>query len=122
MSEQSANGSGSVPSESFEIADPDALDAIFDVLSNRRRRHVLRCLDEYDDPMALADLADEVAVREHGTALTEISAEEVKRIYVSLYHSHVPRLEDAGVVEYNQDRDLVALTSKGTGLDEYVGP
>lgn len=120
MSEQPADASGSVPPEAFEIAEPDVLDAFFDALSNQRRRHVLRCLDEYGAPMALADLADEVAVRERGSPLPEIPAEDVKRIYVSLYHNHVPRLEDADVVEYSQKRDLIELTSERTLLDEYV--
>lgn len=120
MSEQPASVSGLVPSETFEFTEADALDTIFDLLSSPRRRHVLRCLDEYDDPLALADLADEVAVREYDRPLTETSPEEVKRIYVSLYHTHVPKLEDAGVVEYNQERDLVSLASDRLSLDEYV--
>ena len=82
-------------------------DVIYDVLSERRRRHVLRCLQEYDESMTLADVADEVAVRELGKRITDISAETVMEIYLSLYHSHVPKLTAAGLVEYDQERDLV---------------
>ena len=82
-------------------------DVIYDVLSERRRRHVLRCLQEYDESMTLADVADEVAVRELGKRITDISAETVMEIYLSLYHSHVPKLTAAGIVEYDQERDLV---------------
>lgn len=109
MSEQPTDARGLVSSGTFDATDPDSLDDLFDLLSNRRRRHLLRCLDEYDDPMALADLADEIAAKEYDAPITETSAKEVKRIYVSLYHNHVPKLEEAGIVRYSQERDLVAL-------------
>lgn len=68
--------------------------------------------------MALADLADEVAARENGTPITQTSAEEVKRIYISLYHTHVPKLEAADVVRYSQDQDMVALEAEFELTDE----
>lgn len=85
------------------------LDTIFHVLSHHRRRHTLRVLFAYEPPITLADLADEVAVRENGTRLDEISAEDVQEIYLSLYHSHIPKLAEAGLVQYEQEQDLVTL-------------
>lgn len=82
-------------------------DVIYDVLSERRRRDVLRCLKEYDETMTLPDVADEVAVRELGERITDISAETVMEVYLSLYHTHVPKLTAAGIVEYDQERDIV---------------
>ena len=82
-------------------------DVIYDVLSERRRRYVLKCLQEYDESMTLADVADEVAVRELGKRITDISAETVMEVYLSLYHSHLPKLTAAGIVEYDQERDIV---------------
>lgn len=95
-------------------------DVAFDVLAHGRRRHVLRCLQTYGDRMALADLADEVAVREHGEPITDVPAETVKQVYLSLYHRHVPKLEDAGVVTYSQQRDAVALTERASELAPYL--
>ncbi|MFC6826294.1 DUF7344 domain-containing protein [Halopelagius fulvigenes] len=83
------------------------LDSLFDVLTDQRRRFALRCLSEYDTPMTLADLADEVAVREQEQPLTEIPAEDVMQVYLSLYHAHIPKLVDVGVAEYSQEQDLV---------------
>ncbi|WP_425607567.1 DUF7344 domain-containing protein [Natrinema zhouii] len=60
--------------------------------------------------MALADLADEIAAREKETSITDIPAEEVKRIYMPLYHTHIPKLEEADLVHYKQERDTVTLT------------
>lgn len=110
--------SDSTPRENDESASdvrraPESrLDALFGVLSDRRRRIALRCLVAYDSPMTLADLADEVAVREQETPLTQIPADDVMQVYLSLYHAHVPKLADAGVVEYSQEQDLVRLTEE----------
>ncbi|WP_227355101.1 DUF7344 domain-containing protein [Haladaptatus salinisoli] len=87
------------------------LDAQFDIVANRRRRCLLRCIEAHDSPIALADLADEVAVREHESHLSDVPAEEVKRTYLSLYHKHVPKLAEANIVEYDQKRDSVSMSA-----------
>ncbi|MDG5776811.1 hypothetical protein VB773_21890 [Haloarculaceae archaeon H-GB2-1] len=63
--------------------------------------------------MALPDVADEIAVWEHEASIDEIDADTVASIYFSLYHTHVPKLETAGVVEYHQEEDLLTLTDRG---------
>ncbi|WP_254545812.1 DUF7344 domain-containing protein [Halomarina pelagica] len=71
--------------------------------------------------LALADLADEVAVREHDRPLTELSPEVVLDHYTALYDEHVPALVDVGVLTYDQETDTVALDGHGpkqTALDE----
>lgn len=94
------------------------LDAVFDALSDGRRRTTVSLLQTHERPMALADVADEIAIREHDADITSIPAEEVKRIYTSLYHSHVPKMAAAGLVVYSQERDVVALSDDA----EQVGP
>lgn len=85
-------------------------DRLFDALANERRRRVLSILCEYDATVALADLADEVAVREKKQPITEIPPGEVKRVYMLLYHSHIPKMADANLVRYDQARDRVTWT------------
>lgn len=96
----------------------EAANDAFDVLGHHRRRYALQCLREYENPMALADLADEVAVREYDAPLPEIDAETVKEVYVSLYHAHIPKLADADHVLYYQGRDSVALTDHAEQFDQ----
>lgn len=93
--------------------------AIFEVFAHRRRRYALRGLRMHDTPMALADLADEVAIRENEAPITEISPESVKRVYLSLYHTHIPKLEDAGFVRYDQEQDSVALSGRIEQVEQY---
>ncbi|QLG63387.1 DUF7344 domain-containing protein [Halorarum salinum] len=95
--------------------DSITVDALFAVLRDRRRREALSLLVEHDS-IALADLADELAVAEFDARLPEIPPAAVKRIYVSLYHDHVPRMADAGLVAYSQERDVVALVSEAERL------
>lgn len=91
-------------------------DMLFDVLSSRRRRCTLSCLRDHENPLPLADVAEEVAIQETGRAITDIPAEDVKEVYISLYHAHVPKMEDAGIVRYSQERDSVALESDAKQL------
>lgn len=116
--EPTGQNTGETQTGAFEAGHADSLDTYFKILSNQRRRQVLDCLQEYRNPMALSDLADEVAVREYETRITEIPAEKVKEIYISLYHVHIPKMADAGLVEYDQDTDLVALSEGGRTMIE----
>lgn len=90
---------------------------LFEILANKRRRYVFHSLKENETPIALADLADEVAIRETETSSSEIPAEEVKRIHTSLWHSHIPKLADVDIIEYNQDRETVALAANAEQLE-----
>lgn len=86
-------------------------ESILRALAIERRRIALRCLLEHRQ-MALADLAELVAEHETGTNIVELSAKRVSRVYHSLYHTHVPCLEDAALVAYDQDNDHVSTTEQ----------
>lgn len=97
-------------STTTEIGHDDSGTVSIDVISllgDRRRRAVLECLVENTQAIALADLAEDIAAREHEASRTEIPEETIQRIATSLYHVHVPQLVDAGVVEYDRDRDQI---------------
>lgn len=87
--------------------DEARLDEWLSVLVDHRRRSVLRCLKRSRTPMALAELADEVARWETGEEPTAIRAER-ERIYVSLYHRHLPKLAEANLVSVDLDRERVS--------------
>jgi hypothetical protein len=78
-----------------------SLGAIFELLVPERRRNALYVLYRHSEPMALADLAEEVAALED--APTE-------RVAAGLHHVHVPRLAEEGVAEYDADDGLVGLS------------
>lgn len=88
---------------------------LLDVLADGRRRCALRTLLTHRE-LTLPDLADEVAVEERGKPLSEIDPDTVLGVYLSLYHTHVPRLTDADLAAYEQEHDLVAATESGEAL------
>ncbi len=60
--------------------------------------------------MAVADLADDVVRRETDRSPTAMQ-DERERIYVSLYHNHLPKLAAAELVRFDADRKLVELAA-----------
>lgn len=102
-------------------ATPDralSLDVSFDVLKNARRRHVLRLLATAEEPTTLGELAERIAARENDKPRARLDAQERKRVYVGLYQCHLPRMDDAGVVAFDEDRGTVAA---GPHADELYG-
>ncbi|GAB3671468.1 DUF7344 domain-containing protein [Halopiger thermotolerans] len=86
----------------------EVIDDAFTLLADERRRLLLAVMTSHGEAITLPDAAEEVAVRETGRAVTDLSGERVADTYLSLYHDHLPRLVDAGLLEYDQERDLVS--------------
>lgn len=108
-----------IPSE--RDGDELSTDTIFNLLSHHLRRELLRCLQDYDEPLTLADAADELAVATNNvSSLTDVDLETVKRIYMALYHSYIPKLAEYNVVEYDQERDLIVLADHMAQLDLFL--
>jgi hypothetical protein len=96
------------PATSSELADL-SLDVVYDILKNTRRRRVLHLLHEDEDGTTLGDLAERIAAIENDKPRTQLDAQERKRVYVGLYQCHLPRMDDAGVVDFDGDRGTVEL-------------
>ncbi|MFC4553187.1 MULTISPECIES: DUF7344 domain-containing protein [Halorussus] len=97
-----------------------SLDTQFDVLRNRRRRYVLRHLRDRTLPVAVADLARVVAADEEGVEPGDASESAVDRAYVSLYHNHVPKMVDAGLLVRFEERNTVALADDAPTVDRFL--
>jgi len=93
-------------------------DEIFDLMSNHRRRYAIHYLKQADGPVALGDLAEQVAAWEHDKEIGEITSAERKTTYTSLQQTHLPRLDRAGVVDY--DGGEVELEDRVERLDIYL--
>jgi len=123
--QEAAIAGGGVPDERDSDADDEAVpelsrDLVFDVLKNRRRRYALHYLRRADGSVELSELAEQVAAWENDTTVGAISAAERKRVYTALYQSHLPKLDEAGIVEYNQNRGIVELSGAAEQLDVYL--
>lgn len=94
--------------------------AIFDILRNERRRRVLAYLDEQDGYATLGEMAERLAAIENGKPESQITSQERKRLYVGLYQCHLPRMDDAGAIEFNDDRGVVEANSHTESFLEHL--
>lgn len=95
-------------------------DEIFELLANSRRRFVLMSLRESAQAIPLTDIAESMAGASQDVGSGEPDVAERKRAYVSLYQTHVPYLVDTGVVSYDAESGLVALTDRADMLFPFL--
>lgn len=93
---------------------------VYDLLSNPRRRFVISYLREHGRPIELTALAREVAAWENDVPAEELTDQQEKRVYVSLYQTHIPKLRNAGIVEYDSDDGEIQLTRTVGQLERYL--
>jgi hypothetical protein len=82
-----------------------ALDATLDLLSNRRRRYVLYYLREQNGTVTLEELAEQVASWESDAG----NRVDDERVLADLYHSQLPRLEEADTITFDPEENYVTL-------------
>jgi hypothetical protein len=115
-------GDGTEPAASEDSSPPISRDVIFELLKNQRRRYVLRYLADDPGPVRLRDLAERIAAWENDKPIGALDSDERKRVYVGLYQCHLTKMDDAGAVEFNQDRGLIALGEQAPLLYQYLDP
>ena len=91
-------------------ADRPPSERVFDVLSTRRRRRVLRHLLRAGEPLHLRELAERLA----GDGASGAGDERVRREYTGLHHVALPKLTQAGVVTVEDG--VVATTEAFDGV------
>ncbi len=89
-------------------------DEIQHVLDNDRRRAVVRCLLETDEPVMVRTLVAQLADTENDTTVVTTVLELRQRIHVSLRQTHLPLLESLGVITYDR---ACGIVSPGANLD-----
>lgn len=95
-------------------------DTILELLANRRRRYLLYALRGREGPIALSELAEQVAGWEHDVPPDEVEKNEYKSVYVSSVQCHVPKLADAGIVDHDDDNHTVVLSENFEQLEPYL--
>ena len=68
----------------------------------------------------LRTLVDSVSAWEYDSPAEDLSWKERKRVYTALRQSHLPKLDDAGVVDYDQSRGTVSLTEDAREVQMYL--
>lgn len=61
-----------------------------------------------------------MAASEGDTPKSDVSSKARKRAYISLYQTHIPRMTEHGVLEYDNDSGTVRLTDTAGYVLEYI--
>ena len=104
-----------------EASETVTADALFETLSNRRRRHALHYLVGLDDgeTATVGELSEQLAAWENDVALSAVTSRERKRLYTALHQTHLPKLDRLDVIEYDSARGTVAPGEALPAFDVY---
>lgn len=96
------------------------LDTVFEILQNQRRRQVLEYLRETDGTVELREVARNIAAWENDKEVTLVTSKEYKRVYVSLYQSHLVKLSEHGIIDFDQHRGTIEARPPARQLYRYL--
>ena len=88
-----------------------SLNELFEVLSHGVRRRILMAVAR-ENPRDDEEITSESVADEHQ------EADALELLKQQLYHTHLPKLEDAGFIDWDQERGLI---TRGPRFEE-IGP
>jgi len=103
---------------------PAALDEHIDevdihgVLSNERRRMTIEILGDEDGSLSARELSERIAERETGQQPPPRNIRQ--SAYVSLIQTHLPRLDELDIVEYDNGSKSVSLSSSAEQVSTFM--
>jgi hypothetical protein len=123
--------SGAVASSDHPVHDDPKFDRILDVeaddwdgvlesLADERRRIALSVLSAADGTVDRERLAASVAARAECVSETEVPPRDAKDVLLSLHHVHLPKLDEAGLVEYDHKAEEVAYAGHPELNEEWL--
>jgi hypothetical protein len=80
------------------------ISVLFSALAHPLRRYVLYCLSGRDEPVSLDELAADVT-----NAGYDEPDESATELVTALHHTHLPNLDEAGVITYSPAQGTIAL-------------
>lgn len=93
---------------------------VFEILQNPRRRYILSYLAREGGEAEFSDLVDHVSYKENNISVDELTDSQRRRVYVSLTQAHIPQLEEAGIVNYHDDRGVVERRPRASQVERYM--
>lgn len=100
--------SGGVAMSSTE-AYADGLSTLYQVLQAPRRRYVIQLLaNAAEEKYSVQTLSRHIATLEYDIPIEHATGDPYQNVYNSLVQSHLSKLADADIVQYNSDRKTVA--------------
>lgn len=94
-------------------------DEVFDILANRRRRFVVHLLLN-EGELELGNVAERIAAWENGTTADAVNSTDRKYVYTALQQSHLPMMDEVGIIEYDKNRGTIETTDVIEEFDIYL--
>jgi predicted transcriptional regulator len=104
---------GSEPALAEGVLD---LQYVFEALAHPRRRYLIYTLLE-KDAWSLTELSEKIAAWEYDVHADAVTETDRDNVYVSLWHAHVPRLEDDDIVEFDSEDETI---EKGPNAEQVL--
>lgn len=98
----------------------DNQDDLFAALSHTHRRVVLQYLRTTGTPVSLDDIVTKLVAWEADQSSSNESAADRATFEVSLPHVHLPKLADAGLIEYDAAEQIVAFADETSELESHL--
>lgn len=86
------------------------LDQVFDAIDHPRRRYLLYTL-EGNGTLPLWETAKRIAAWEDDVLSEDVPEEAIERVYVSLYHNHIPKLVSDSVIAFSETNETIEPAS-----------
>lgn len=97
--------------EAIESPTRPSLDRLFEALADVRRQRLLLVLEAADGPVDIRDAATRLAADRLDDAADEVPPQVVERVTADIWHVHLGKLRDAGLVTYDGDAETVSYES-----------
>lgn len=117
MSSKPSSQQDSQPDSDREPSRTLSADVVFHLLQNSRRRRVVEYLTEHDGPVELGSIATWIAAHESDQPPGDVSPDARQRVYISLYQTHMPKLDDNDVVDYDEETKQVFRGANAATLE-----
>lgn len=95
-------------------------ESLIDLCRNQHRRIVIAKLANEKRSLAMSDLTKAIITCTHHMPATEVSEKDTREIRLSLHHSHIPKLADYSLIEYDPDRQQVKPRSQFNHVEPHL--
>lgn len=93
---------------------------VFEALSNERRRCALYYLQQQAGPVALGEVVDYVAAWQYDQPVSQLDSQDRMCVYSALHQAHLPKLDDAGFIDYNSQENEIHTHEKAEYAQLYL--
>ena len=91
---------------------------IHNVLRNDRRRRAIQHLRDADGTLSVDTLAEHIAAVETGESPPPRDVR--KSVYVSLHQTHLPKLDELDIIDYDQRQQELELRDRAEEVEVYM--